>query len=176
MNKIKYFINDVKNFMRFKADIKNELNDPNSNLSAFNVKQNWLGNILYFQTSLPNEFDYVDTNMTEEIRIHKLMDQIEPVNYVLDTKLNWGEYLVQQINPLVENDDDDYPSLTYGIVYIFIPPYLTITNVIKYLLLLVLLGLLLVGLIGMAFGHDVYNLGDYFAYVKNTLFLDAPAL
>ena len=57
-------IRDFKNVLQFKKDVNSEMKRANSKMTRFNIKKNWLGNILYVQINctdadlMNNDYDY----------------------------------------------------------------------------------------------------------------------
>lgn len=134
---LKLYFRDLHNYFLFKKDMKAEFANPNSLLNKYNVKQNWLKNVLYFQVNIGNEFDYANPGITSDMRIEQVFKNTEPlVNRLTDFReLNWGEYLSVDMQTLA--DENGHPSLTYGVVYYFYPLYLTVGRTIRYLLFLI---------------------------------------
>lgn len=107
-------IKDLINFRRFKADIKKESENQNSKFNRYNMKTNWLGNVIYYQLNCSEEdlqrFDYHPDNMV----VYKMKPVIDYMN-----ELEWGEYLVPQINNFV--DSEGRMTLSYGILLVYTP-------------------------------------------------------
>ena len=115
-------IRDFKNFLQFRKDISEENKRARSKMTLYNIKRNWLGNILYVQINctdadlMNNDYDYD----------RMLLMKMRPIVDYLSRELGWGEYLVPQVNNFV--DDEGNPSLSYGILFIFTGYSLTMTN------------------------------------------------
>ncbi|MBS7363238.1 MAG: hypothetical protein KIH03_05455 [Paludibacteraceae bacterium] len=122
-------IRDFKNFLQFNKDVNSEMKRANSKMTRFNIKKNWLGNILYVQINctdadlMNNDYDYD----------RMLLMRMKPIVDYLSQELGWGEYLVPQINNFV--DDEGNPSLSYGVLFIFTGYSLTITKFLIYSIL-----------------------------------------
>ena len=73
------------------------------------------------------------------------MRKIQPVVEYLSRELDWGDYLTPQISNFV--DEDENPSLSYGILFVFTPYRLTFA---KFLLMtLVGAGVVATGIWGL---------------------------
>ena len=118
-------IKDVINFFRFKKEMKNESENVNSLFNKYGMKQNWLGNIVYFQINCTDEelqkFDY----NPEALVLYKIRPM---VNYI--TNLGWSEYIMPQINNFI--DDKGTPTLSFGIIFMFVPIKFSIGWLLKW--------------------------------------------
>ena len=137
-NKIVQAFIDFKNFFKFKKEISRELSEPKSGMNALGIKRNWLGNILYVQincteTDLMNAGYYFD---------RMVMIKLKPIVKYLGQDLGWSDYLVPQVNNFV--DENDNPSLSYGVLFIFTGYSLTLTKLLYTVL--ITLGLLSAGI------------------------------
>lgn len=107
-------IKDLINFRKFKADIKKESENRNSKFNRYNMKVNWLGNVIYYQLNCTEEdlqrFDYHPDDMV----VYKMKPVIDYMN-----ELEWSEYLVPQINNFV--DSEGHMTLSYGILLVYTP-------------------------------------------------------
>lgn len=118
---------DIINFFKFKRDIKNEYYLRDSKFNYFKLKRNWLGNIIYLQLDFTDE-DLMNANYDSETMV---MKRIQPIIEYLSRELDWGDYLTPQISNFV--DEDDNPSLSYGILFVFTPYRLTLGKFIMNL-------------------------------------------
>lgn len=122
-------IRDFRNFVQFRKDVKSEMARANSKMTRLNIKKNWLGNILYVQINCTDadlmncEYDYN----------RMLMMKMKPIVDYLGDELQWGEYLVPQVNVFV--DEDGNPSLSYGVLFLFMGYSLTMTKFLVYAIL-----------------------------------------
>jgi len=57
-----------------------------------------------------------------------VMRKIQPIVEYLSRELDWGDYLTPQISNFV--DENEEPSLSYGILFIYTPYRLTFTKFI----------------------------------------------
>lgn len=122
-------IRDFRNFLRFRKEVKSEMARANSPMTKFNIKQNWLGNILYVQINC-TDADLMNCDYDYDRMLHMRMKPI--VNY-LSYDLGWGDYLVPQISNFV--DDEGNMSLSYGVLFIFMGYSLTMTKFLIYTIL-----------------------------------------
>ena len=133
------FFVDLKNFLVFKKQIKQEMKDPNSGMNRLGIKRNWLGNILYTQINCTDaEFMGVDYDFNRLLAV-----KLKPFVDYLSTELGWGEYLVPQVSNFV--DDEQQPTLSYGVLFIFAGYSMTLTKLLLWILFLV--GIIVGGLI-----------------------------
>ncbi len=122
-------IQDIRNFFRFKKDIKREIKRRDSKFNKFKLKKNWLGNVIYVQIDCDNE-DLMNANYDAE---NMLKIKLSPIVSYLSSELNWGDYLTPQISNFV--DEDGNLTLSYGILFVFTGYRLTFTRALVYLLL-----------------------------------------
>lgn len=128
-------IKDFFNFFKFRRMIRKEFKIRDSKFNKFNLKYNWLGNIVYVQINCTEE-DFMNAYYDAE----KMLDmKLAPIVSYLSSELGWGDYLTPQISNFV--DDDNNPSLSYGVLFIFTGYKLTMTKVFfTFLFLLLALG------------------------------------
>lgn len=122
-------IQDIRNFFRFKKDIKREIKRRDSKFNKFKLKKNWLGNVIYVQIDCDDE-DLMNANYDAE---NMLKIKLSPIVTYLSSELNWGDYLTPQISNFV--DEDGNLTLSYGILFVFTGYRLTFTRALVYLLL-----------------------------------------
>lgn len=127
-------IKDFINYFKFKREMKREFYRRDSKFNQFKLKQNWLGNVVYMQLNCTDE-DLMNANYDSETMV---MRKIQPVVEYLSRELDWGDYLTPQVSNFV--DEDENPSLSYGILFVFTPYRLTFGKFI--LMVLGLAGLL----------------------------------
>ena len=108
---------DILNFFKFRKDIKNEFYLRDSKFNRYNLKTNWIGDVVYVQIDCSEE-DLMKANYDSEEMIFK---KIQPIVEYLSQELNWGDYLNLQIANFV--DEDNNPSLSYGVLFVFYPIY-----------------------------------------------------
>lgn len=140
-NKFVQSIMDLKNFFKFRKEIKREMNEPKSGMNSLGIHRNWLGNILYVQINC-TEANLRDADYNYD---RMIMTKLKPIVHYLSQDLGWGDYLVPQVNNFV--DEAGNPTLSYGVLFIFTGYSLTMTKVI--------LGII-VGLVGI--GSLIYYL------------------
>lgn len=130
-NKFVQAIMDFRNFFRFRKEIKRELMEPKSGMNTLGIKRNWLGNILYTQINCTDaELMGVDYNYDRMI-----MNKLKPIVNYLGQDLGWSDYLVPQVSNFV--DEEDNPTLSYGVLFIFTGYSLTLTKLLITTLILV---------------------------------------
>lgn len=113
---------DLSNFFKFRRQIKKEIKRRDSTFNKLRLKQNWLGNIIYVQIDCTDE-DLMNANYNAETMLDI---KLKPIVSYLSGELGWGDYLVPQISNFV--DEDENPSLSYGILFVFTPYRLTFTK------------------------------------------------
>ena len=117
---------DIINFFKFKREMKREFYRRDSKFNKFKLKINTIGNVVYMQLNCTDE-DLMNANYDSETMV---MRKIQPVVEYLSRELDWGDYLTPQISNFV--DEDENPSLSYGILFVFTPYRLTFA---KFLLM-----------------------------------------
>lgn len=120
--KIVQFFVDLKNFFKFKKEISHEISLRDSKFNKFELKRNWLGNIVYVQLNFSDtELMGVDYNENALIQT-----KLKPIVSYLSSELGWGDYLTLQISNFV--DEEGNPTLSYGVLFIFTGYVLTLTK------------------------------------------------
>ena len=104
---------DIKNFFKFRREMKRLENERDSKFNKFKLKTNWLGNIVYVQLDF-NDTDFMGADFNEN---SMLQTKLLPIVTYLSSELGWGDYLVPQVSNFV--DEDDNRSLSYGILFVF---------------------------------------------------------
>jgi hypothetical protein len=130
-NKFVQAIMDFRNFFRFRKDIKRELMEPKSGMNTLGIKRNWLGNILYTQINC-RDADLMGVDYDYDKMI---MNKLKPIVQYLGQDLGWSDYLVPQVNNFV--DEEDNPTLSYGVLFIFTGYSLTLTKLLITTLILI---------------------------------------
>ena len=115
---------DFKNFFKFKSDISRELREPKSGMNSLGIKRNWLGNILYVQINC-TDADFMNADYDYD---RMLMTKLKPIVQYLGHDLGWSDYLVPQVNNFV--DENDKPTLSYGVLFLFTGYSLTLTKLL----------------------------------------------
>ena len=119
---------DIKNFFRFRKDIKRELAEPKSGMNNLGIKRNWLGNILYMQINC-TDADLMNAGYDFD---RMVMIKLKPAVQYLGQDLGWSEYLVPQVNNFV--DEEGNPTLSYGILFIYTGYRMTMTKALLWML------------------------------------------
>lgn len=130
---------DIVNFFHFKKEMKNEYYTRDSSFNKYHLKLNKWGNIVYTQLNCTDE-DLMNANYDSEYMVQM---KLRPIIHYLNTEMRWGEYLHLQITNFVDEETNE-PSLSYGILFVFMPIRLTIT---KFLFNLLVTGGLIYGII-----------------------------
>jgi hypothetical protein len=119
---------DIKNFFRFRKDIKMELAEPKSGMNNLGIKRNWLGNILYMQINC-TDTDLMNAGYDFD---RMVMIKLKPAVQYLGQDLGWSEYLVPKVNNFV--DEEGNPTLSYGILFIYTGYRMTLTKALLWML------------------------------------------
>jgi len=122
-------IRDIKNYINWIKTIDNEKRNPNSLWYKFNMKHNIFYTI-YFPITLPDE----DAVLPDSIKRLRVVESLAPVHRYLDEELQFAEYIIPEFNQFY--DDNNKPTLIYGIVYRFAFMTLSLKWVIYRLLIL----------------------------------------
>jgi hypothetical protein len=103
---------DIVNYRAWIQAIKEEAFNPNSKFNKFGMNFNFFY-VLYLPVSLPRE----DAQLPEDIKRLRLMEVLTPIHQYIDNDLGFAGSIVPEFNQFY--DDEDNPTLTYGIVYRF---------------------------------------------------------
>ena len=106
------WIKDIQNYIDWIKTINKEKLDPNSKWYKFKMKHNYFYTI-YFPISLPEE----DRVLTDNIKRLRVVEILAPVHRYFDEELMFAEYIIPEFNQFF--DDNNQPTLIYGIVYRF---------------------------------------------------------
>lgn len=137
---------DAYVYVKFKKTIRDEKKDPDSKMNVYGINVNKFGNVLYVQYNFTDD-DFMGADYNNE---RMVMRKLKPAIQYLNTELNFGEYLRPEIFQFY--DEDDNPTLSYGITFTFVP-YVLSKKAIYYLI-----GSLFL-LAGLGFG--IYSLSNY---------------
>lgn len=116
-------LSDIKNFFRFRREMKALYKLRDSKFNKFNLKINKFGNILYTQINC-SDTDFMNSGYDYE---KMLMIKLQPVIDYLSDELNWGDYLTMQVDNFVDEETNE-PSLSYGILFIYTGYVMTMTR------------------------------------------------
>jgi hypothetical protein len=105
-------IKDLQNYRKWATTIKAEAQNPDSKFNKFGLNHNYFY-VLYFPVTLPQE----DLALPDNIKRLRVVETLTPVHQYLDNDLGFADYVVPEFNQFF--DDDNQPTLTYGIVYRF---------------------------------------------------------
>lgn len=110
--KIPLWIKDIQNYIDWIKTIDKEKLNPKSKWYKFNMNHNYFYTI-YFVTALPDE----DKVLPDNIKRLRLIELLSPVHRYLDEELQFAEYIIPEFNQFY--DENNEPTLMYGIVYRF---------------------------------------------------------
>ncbi len=105
-------IEDIRNYRSWIQIIKRERSNPNSKFHQYELSHNYFY-ILYVAITLPTE----DSALPENIRHLRVIESLSPINWYLDVDLGFADYIIPEFNQFY--DDENNPTLTYGIIYRF---------------------------------------------------------
>lgn len=123
---------DVENFLDWKRVINEEEAKPASLYNKWKLEHTKLYDI-YTTVSIDEQY----ASLPEQIQRTQLVELLNPLHRYLDDDLGFAECLNCEFNQFV--DEKDKPTLSYLIVYRFNFNKLSITWIIKILILLSLL-------------------------------------
>lgn len=118
-------IQDIINYRDWIKTINREKNNKNSKYNQFNLNHNW-SYCLYVPISL----DDTDKDLHEDIKKIRIIEISTPINRYLDEDLMFAEYIVPEFFQFM--NDDETPTLTYGIIYRFAFNKLSINWIVKW--------------------------------------------
>ena len=116
-------LSDIKNFFRFRREMKALYKLRDSKFNKYNLKINKFGNILYTQINC-TDTDFMNSGYDYE---KMLMIKLQPVIDYLSDELNWGDYLTMQVENFVDEETNEL-SLSYGILFIYTGYTMTMTR------------------------------------------------
>ena len=122
-------IRDLVNYREWIKAVNNEKKNENSLWYRFNMKHNFFY-VIYFPMSLPEE----DKTLPDNIKRMRVVESLAAVHRYLDEDLNFAEYIVPEFNQFY--DDQNQPTLNYGIVYRFAFKRLSLKWVISRLVVI----------------------------------------
>jgi len=105
-------IQDIINYRSWINICKQERDNPKSLWNKFGMKHN-LFYVIYFHLNLPQE----DKLLPDNIKRLRVVETLAPVHRYLDEDLGFAGYIVPEFNQFV--DENDEPTLSYGIIYRF---------------------------------------------------------
>ena len=105
-------IKDLKNYRKWVKTLKGEAENPNSKFNTYGLNRNYFS-VLYLPLTLPQE----DIALPDNIKRLRVVETLTPIHQYLDNDLGFADYIVPEFNQFF--DDENQPTLTYGIVYRF---------------------------------------------------------
>lgn len=139
---------DIKNFIKFKREIKNLKIDPNSKFNRLNLKVNWLGNVVYTQKVM--DYNRVIGLDDRQKTLYLIEASMPEHNYLFD-ELLWGEYLITEFIDFA--DEQGNMSGYYGITFTYTP--MTVNNPRFWWILLLYTAL--IGLVLWILRHQILS-------------------
>lgn len=123
---------DIKSYSSWIRTIKEEKSRANSKFNNYGLDHNYFY-VLYMPLTLPQE----DLVLPDNIKRLRVAEMLTPIHQYLDNDLGFADYIVPEFNQFY--DEEDNPTLTYGIVYRFAFKKLSLGYVISRLIALGLL-------------------------------------
>jgi len=105
-------IRDIRSYRKWIQAIKEERANPNSKFNKFELNANYFY-VLYIPITLPQE----DAALPDNIKRLRVVENLAPIHQYLDNDLGFADYIVPEFNQFY--DEENNPTLTYGIVYRF---------------------------------------------------------
>jgi len=105
-------IRDLSNYSKWISVIKEEKSNPLSKYNKFDFSNN-IFYVIYTVISLKDE----EKVLPEEIKKMKVLELMAPINRYLDEDLGFADYLVPEVSEFY--DENNLPTLKYGLVYKF---------------------------------------------------------
>ena len=103
---------DIKAYRAWIKTIKEERSRANSKFITYGLDHNYFY-VLYVAITLPQE----DLVLPENIKRLRVAEMLTPIHQYLDNDLGFADYIVPEFNQFY--DEENNPTLTYGIVYRF---------------------------------------------------------
>ena len=122
-------IRDIRSYRKWIQAIKEERANPNSKFNKFELNANYFY-VLYIPITLPQE----DAALPDNIKRLRVVENLAPIHQYLDNDLGFADYIVPEFNQFY--DEENNPTLTYGIVYRFAFKKLSIKWVLTRLIFL----------------------------------------
>ena len=105
-------IRDFIAYRKWVKTIQQERDNPRSKFNQYNLSHNYFY-ILYVTVTLPQE----DAALPDNIKRLRLVESLTPVHQYLDSDLGFADYIVPGFGQFY--DEDNEPTLSYGITYRF---------------------------------------------------------
>jgi hypothetical protein len=105
-------LRDIKAYRSWIRTIKNEKERANSKFINYGLDHNYFY-VLYLAITLPQE----DAVLPDNIKRLRVAEMLTPIHQYLDNDLGFADYIVPEFNQFY--DEENQPTLTYGIVYRF---------------------------------------------------------
>jgi hypothetical protein len=122
-------IRDFQNYRDWIRIIKREVANPISKFNKFGLNYNFFYNLY-----VPISLDDGDKDLPDKIKRLRLVESLAPIHRYLDEDLGFSEYIVPEFNQFY--DDQNKPTLTYGVVYKFAFKKFSIQWLIKWIVIL----------------------------------------
>jgi hypothetical protein len=124
--KLKTAILDITKFFKFRKQFKKFDKQHDIEFKSLGLNTNKLGNIVYCQIDCTDE----ELKKYEYSPLDMVMNKIKPQIDFRDDH-GYGDYIVPQINNFV--DDDGNHTLSYLVLFMYYPQYLTITKLLHWI-------------------------------------------
>ena len=105
-------IKDVRNYINWINIISRERDNKKSNFNKFELDHNYFY-VIYLTIVLPQE----DAVLPDPIKRMRVVEILKPIHQYLDEDLGFADYIIPEFNQFY--DEEDQPTLTYGIIYRF---------------------------------------------------------
>lgn len=105
-------VKDIQNYIAWIKTIDREAKDQLSVYNKYNMRHNFFYTI-YFPIRLPDE----DKALPDSIKRLRVVETLAPIHRYIDEELQFAEYIVPEFNQFY--DENNEPTLAYGIVYRF---------------------------------------------------------
>lgn len=117
---------DIKNYLIYKKLIQRDEKDPNSTYNKLKLNHNKFYTLNYI-ISLPDGAE----QLNDEQRLAYVTEAMRPSVEYINNELRFGEYLVADIQQFY--DENNEPTLSYGIIFSFEFITLTFKQIIEWL-------------------------------------------
>lgn len=105
-------IRDFVAYRKWIQTIRQERDNPNSKFNKYSLSHNYFY-VLYVTVTLPQE----DAALPDNIKRLRLVESLTPVHQYLDNDLGFADYIIPDFGQFY--DEDNEPTLSYGITYRF---------------------------------------------------------
>lgn len=141
---------DIINYFRFKREIKEEKQEPNSKFNKLNLKTNKLGNIVYTQYDFSdNELMWADYNVYD-----MYMKKFADIWKYFTEDILWGDYVSGDV--LNFTTEEGEPTMSYMYMFKYEPILFTWKGLFKWFGIILGMVALIIGIIyGCVFFYNM---------------------